>query len=66
MTFLGIWACQWRELKPMNIGGGRITDDEVQGGLRHIPDHGCRWGFWKGVQGKESYEMVGKDEDGQI
>lgn len=21
MTFLGVWACQWRELKPMAFGG---------------------------------------------
>lgn len=21
MTFLGIWACQWRELKPISFGG---------------------------------------------
>jgi len=22
MNFLGIWACQWRELRPINFGGG--------------------------------------------
>lgn len=22
MTFLGIWSCQWRELRPINFGGG--------------------------------------------
>jgi hypothetical protein len=21
MIFLGVWACQWRELKPMSFGG---------------------------------------------
>ena len=65
MTILGIWACQWRELKPINFGG-RITDDEVHGGLRHIQDPGWKWDFWKRGQDKASYEMVGNDEDGHI
>jgi hypothetical protein len=25
MTMLGVWACQWRELKPMSFGFGNGT-----------------------------------------
>jgi len=49
MTFLGIWACRWRELKPIQFGG--------KGKTRTAPDASSSSG---GV-----YEMVGmepKDE----
>jgi len=49
MTFLGIWACRWRELKPIQFGG--------KGKTRAAPDASSSTA---GV-----YEMVGmepKDE----
>ncbi|KAL1961272.1 hypothetical protein VTO42DRAFT_3218 [Malbranchea cinnamomea] len=25
MTFLGVWVCQWKELKPISFGGGSLS-----------------------------------------
>ncbi|QSZ33456.1 hypothetical protein DSL72_005024 [Monilinia vaccinii-corymbosi] len=25
MSFLGVWSCQWRELRPINFGSSSIT-----------------------------------------
>ena len=27
MIALGVWACQWRELRPLSFGGGGAGDD---------------------------------------
>ncbi|KAF2011802.1 hypothetical protein BU24DRAFT_426905 [Aaosphaeria arxii CBS 175.79] len=60
MTSLGVWACQWRELRPINFGGKArqptnqsIEDTEVG----HIENAG-RGG---GRDGAGEYELVGID-----
>jgi protein SYS1 len=65
MTSLGIWACQWRELRPMLFGGkGKERAGAVQNG--HPPETmeegegyemGARAGG--GRDGGGAYEMVG-------
>ncbi|KAL1642812.1 putative integral membrane protein sys1-related protein [Diplodia seriata] len=61
MTFLGIWSCQWRELQPINFGGGggpsrpskRVdapVDDSQEG-------EGASYGRGRG-RGRGQYEMV--------
>ncbi|KAK5172713.1 uncharacterized protein LTR77_002833 [Saxophila tyrrhenica] len=73
MIALGIWACRWRELKPMAFGGqgsnnkgkgkAPATDDIADG---RPPDaeqgEGYEMGGGRGGRGKDgagSYEMVG-------
>jgi len=73
MIALGIWACQWRELKPMAFGGSgggggkskgkeRATDGAANG---HLPEADQGEGYemgaarGKGRDGAGSYEMVG-------
>lgn len=57
MTFLGVWACQWRELKPISFGGkGKAsatpsTPADEEAGLAR-EDHGS------GRDGAGAYEMV--------
>lgn len=72
MIALGIWACQWRELKPMAFGGHgggnkgkgkeRATDGASNGRLADA-DQGEGFamgsGKGKGRDGAGSYEMVG-------
>lgn len=57
MTFLGVWACQWRELKPISFGGkgkaraaSSAPVDEEAGFARE--NHGS------GRDGAGAYEMV--------
>ncbi|TVY44131.1 Protein SYS1 [Lachnellula occidentalis] len=64
MTSLGIWSCQWRELRPIHFGGSstaQVTEnatteageagDEEQG-------HGRGRGRGRGRDGAGEYEMV--------
>ena len=30
MTFLGVWACQWRELRPLSFGGAAATGPKAK------------------------------------
>jgi len=68
MTSLGIWSCQWRELRPINFGG-------KGGANRHAQDneptasneedgagHGRGRGRGRGRDGGGEYEMVGMKE----
>lgn len=73
MTFLGVWACQWRELRPISFGGSGATTQRVDGAnaessTQDIGDEeqgygrGSRRG--RGRDGAGEYEMVGmKAED---
>ena len=60
MIALGIWACQWRELKPMAFGGkGKARAEDANGkavedGQGHIMGGGGR-----GRDDAGTYEMVG-------
>lgn len=59
MTFLGVWACQWRELKPIAFGGkgkARVdTNGQVDDGAGF--SQGSERG--RGRDGAGVYEMVG-------
>ena len=66
MTSLGVWACQWRELRPINFGGKSSStaqpssgrgDDEGSG-------HARGRGRGRGRDGAGEYEMVGMNEGG--
>lgn len=60
MTLLGMWACQWRELKPIAFGG---RDRTAASGTATTPAAGETNGG--GSDGRGVYEMVGlgkKDE----
>jgi hypothetical protein len=63
MTSLGVWSCQWRELRPIAFGGSSNTQasgetvppsdgDEEQGSGRGR-------GRGRGRDGAGEYEMVG-------
>ncbi|CAL3969636.1 hypothetical protein PZA11_007748 [Diplocarpon coronariae] len=65
MTALGVWACQWRELRPINFGGAaaQATDDFPEEGEVTTGDEeqgyarGRGRGRGRDVAGE--YEMVG-------
>lgn len=63
MTFLGVWACQWRELKPISFGGkpkqsAANTDPAaVEEGAGF-----AREGRGAGNDGAGAYEMVAMSE----
>ena len=65
MTSLGIWACQWRELRPINFGGSSNgnTSTQPSGDAAHeIGDEeqgfGRGRGRGRGRDGAGEYEMV--------
>lgn len=66
MVSLGMWACQWRELRPMAFGGkGKGQDGATQGGNGQsvAVEHGAGFemgrGRGRGKDGAGTYEMVG-------
>lgn len=61
MTSLGVWACQWRELKPINFGSKPASrqqqaTDDGEGESRGR-------GRGRGRDGAGEYEMVDMDEN---
>lgn len=69
MTGVGVWACQWRELKPINFGGhGRsVGPASSQTAANAIEDEeGVEYtrgrGRGRGRDGAGNYEMVGMDQ----
>lgn len=74
MTSVGVWACQWRELKPINFGGhGRstagpsnsqapesATEEEEEEDVESVEYTRGR-GRGRGRDGAGNYEMVGMD-----
>jgi ABC-type nickel/cobalt efflux system permease component RcnA len=72
MISLGIWSCQWRELRPITFGGSNNTQstsgqtagpsdggDEEQG-------YGRGKGTGRGGDGAGDYEMVGMNGESQV
>ena len=61
MASIGVWACQWRELKPINFGGKPATAqparDDGEGESRGR-------GRGRGRDGGGEYEMVNMNEEG--
>ena len=67
MTFLGIWSCQWRELRPISFGGNSgIATNSGEFDTENInPEdvvYGRGRGRGKGRDGGGEYEMVGLKE----
>lgn len=66
MTSLGVWSCQWRELRPINFGGsssgGTTTTENVEAGEREGGDDDQGFsrgrGRGRGRDGVGDYEMV--------
>jgi hypothetical protein len=72
MTALGVWSCQWRELRPINFGGSSAAqgsgsetiaakdageaNDEEQG-------YGRGRGRGRGRDGAGEYEMVDRNPE---
>jgi len=76
MTSLGVWSCQYRELRPINFGGPS-TSTAQQDGAQDGPAHeatntlgdeeqgyGRGRGRGKGRDGAGEYEMVGMKGEG--
>lgn len=72
MFFGGVWACQWRELRPMSFGGqgggsktgaaGRVGGDIEGGGGGDGEGEGYEMGARNQGRGRDGgglYEMVG-------
>ena len=60
MVFLGVWACQWRELKPIAFGGK--SKQAVPARDPAAVEEGAgfaRDGRGAGRDGAGAYEMVG-------
>jgi hypothetical protein len=56
MTSLGVWACQWRELKPINFGSKPASNPTVEeDGVGESRGRGRG----RGRDGAGEYEMVG-------
>jgi hypothetical protein len=67
MTSLGVWTCQWRELRPINFGGSSTSNDASNaqvsdGAQQNIGDEeqgfGRGRGRGRGRDGAGEYEMV--------
>lgn len=58
MMFLGVWACQWRELKPIAFGGGKSKTTTVDTG-EDAETGFARENRGRGRDGAGAYEMVG-------
>jgi protein SYS1 len=54
MTVLGVWTCQYRELKPISFGFGSTASHINLGEAHHDAA--------RGADGAGDYEMVGMDD----
>ncbi|KAH0542400.1 hypothetical protein GP486_008643, partial [Trichoglossum hirsutum] len=63
MTSLGVWCCQWRELRPINFGGGGVTETTTAGreGDSSVDDESggvMNTGRGRGRDGDGEYELA--------
>ncbi|KAF8860992.1 hypothetical protein BDZ45DRAFT_740870 [Acephala macrosclerotiorum] len=76
MTALGVWSCQYRELRPINFGGsatqaesssGHATENATHNEEGHDPEqgYGRGRGRGRGRDGAGEYEMVGMKPEGE-
>ena len=69
MTSLGIWACRWRELKPISIGIGASSQQQAGSSSQPNPEsEGSSRGRGRGrnmPDGGGDYEMVRMKEMGE-
>ena len=68
MTALGMWACQWRELRPIAFGGSPSSAQE--GSSQEEQPNGVIGSLIRSVMGRGrkaedrgEYEMVSRKED---
>ncbi|KAF2267688.1 hypothetical protein CC78DRAFT_456913 [Lojkania enalia] len=71
MTSLGMWACQWRELRPITFGGKGAGSNGTQQGNNVVGDdgvgHSRGTGRARGRDGAGEYEMVAmNDRNGNV
>lgn len=63
MTSLGVWACQWRELRPISFGGNKKATNGARQANGSAEDDGVGQsrgrGRGRGRDGAGEYEMVG-------
>ncbi|KAF2685753.1 hypothetical protein K458DRAFT_364746 [Lentithecium fluviatile CBS 122367] len=62
MTFLGVWACRWRELRPINFGtkaAARQGNGPSEDGVGEARGRGRG----RGRESAGEYEMVGMNEE---
>jgi len=70
MTSLGIWACRWRELRPISFGGRPVlpattpSADGSEAAGNEGEGYARGRGRGRGRDGSGGYEMVGLAEDG--
>ena len=75
MTSLGVWSCQYRELRPIMFGGSTATQNNGNGagqdaeagpseGGDEEQGYGRGRGRGRGRDGAGEYEMVGMKMDG--
>lgn len=62
MTSLGVWTCQWRELRPINFGSKTpaTQPSDMEEGIGEARGRGRG----RGRDGAGEYEMVGMNEGG--
>ena len=65
MTSLGVWACRYRELKPISFGGkanaGKKTAAQANGDIEMDDNIRGESGRGRNVDGGPSYEAVSAD-----
>jgi len=67
MTFLGVWVCRYRELRPISFGGAAARTAQQQGqtvveGGDEEAGFAVGRGRGRGRDGAGEYEMVGMGE----
>lgn len=63
MIFLGVWACQWRELKPISFGGkSKQSASTVDPAVVEEGAGFAREGRGAGHDGAGAYEMANMSE----
>lgn len=70
MTSLGVWACQYRELRPISFGGTGASRQTEQNQIEssgenedELAGYARGRGRGRNRDGGGSYEMVGMKED---
>jgi hypothetical protein len=72
MTALGVWSCQYRELRPINFGGSSVqtssghAEENVHAEGQDLEQgYGRGRGRGRGRDGAGEYEMVGLKSNGE-
>lgn len=69
MTALGVWSCQYRELRPISFGGkaratpgGNTAEDATESQNNEETGYSAGRGRGRGRDGAGEYEMVGMSD----